>query len=165
MLLKWFLQRSRLDSYDRKAQKAILRSIELYHTGNKWNMYRAIRMYNHIRKVYGCCFPPTITVGKNLYIAHAHGILIGKTAQIGDNCCIYPNALIVAKVEGDAERRRMGERRWHPKIGNNCMIGAGSLIVGPIEIGDNVTVAAGAIVTKDVPSNTLVINCNEIRYK
>ena len=106
-----------------------------------------------------------MTVGKNLYIAHAHGIHIGKTTIIGDNCRIYPNVMIVASVVGDSELRDKGETRWHPKIGNNCLLGAGSLISGRIEIGDDVIIAAGAIVTKDVPSHSVVKNTNEIRAK
>lgn len=151
-----------IETYDDVAAQHILRSIELYHKGGLFNITRAIRLYNRNRKRYGCCIPPRITIGNNLYIAHAHGILIGKTTIIGDNCKIYPNVLLVASIIGDRELREQGEKRWHPKIGNNCLLGAGSIVCGRIEIGDNVIVAAGAIVTKDVPSNSIVKNTNEI---
>ncbi|MBR1585445.1 MAG: serine acetyltransferase [Clostridia bacterium] len=154
-----------LGNYDRYVEGLIKKSIAVYHRGGKINRLRALRMYNKIRKNYGCCFPPRITVGKNLYIAHAHGIHVGKTAVIGDNCKIYPNVLIVASVVGDAQLRSKGAKRWHPKIGNDCLLGAGSIIMGPIEIGDDVIVGAGAIVTKNVPPHSVVKNTNEITPK
>lgn len=153
------------DNYDRKAERQIIKAIKIYHRGRTFDHIRALRLHNKNRKKYGCCFPPTITIGKNLYIAHAHGIHIGKTAIIGDNCKIYPNVLIVAAIKGDAKLRENGEKRWHAKIGNNCLLGAGSIICGRIEIGDDVLIAAGAIVTKDIPSHSIVMNTNEIRPK
>lgn len=154
-----------LENYDRHGERLIKKSIELYHRGGKFNRIRAMRLYNKIRKEYGCCFPPRIVVGKNLYIAHAHGIHIGKTTIIGDNCKIYPNVLVVASIIGDSELRSSGETRWHAKIGNNCLLGAGCIICGRINIGDDVTIAAGAVVTKDVPSHSIVKNVNDIRTK
>ena len=55
------------------------------------------------------------------------------------------------------------DKRRHAKIGNNCMLGAGCMLIGKIEIGDNVIIAAKAIVTKDVPPNSVVKNINEVR--
>lgn len=153
------------ENYDRKAERCLLKAVELYHKGGKINRIRAMRLYNKNRRNYGCIVHPRATIGKNFYIAHAHGIVVGKTAIIGDNCRIYPNALITAGVKGDSELRANGEKRWHAKIGNNCLIGAGSIICGRIEIGDDVIIAAGAIVTKDVPSHSVVKNTNEIRAK
>ena len=153
------------ENYDRRAERRIKKAMELYHRGGKLNRIRALRLHNRNRRDYCCCFPPRITVGKGLYIAHAHGIHVGKTAEIGDWCRIYPNAMIVASVVGDSELRAAGEKRWHPKIGSNCLIGAGCIIAGRIELGDDVTVAAGAVVTKDVPSHSVVKNTNEIRPK
>ncbi len=166
MILKALLSRMLgIENYDRKAERRIKKAIELYHKGGKLNRIRAIHLHNKNRKDYCCCFPPRITVGKNLYIAHAHGIHVGKTTEIGDNCRIYPNALIIASIVGDSDLRAGGEKRWHPKIGNDCLIGAGSLICGRITIGDDVLIAAGAIVTKDVPDHSVVKNTNEIRPK
>lgn len=100
-----------------------------------------------------------VPVGKRLYIAHAQSILIGKTSVIGNDCKIYPNVYIVAGLKDDDYRTGLRIRR-HPKIGNKCVIGCGAKIVGAIEIGNNVTIAAGAIVTKDVPDNTMVRGIN-----
>ncbi len=150
------------ENFDRKAERRIKKAIELYHKGGRINRIRAMRLHNKNRRDYGCCIPPRITVGDNLYIAHAQGIHVGKTTIIGNNCRIYPNALIIASVVGDSELRSGGETRWHPRIGDNCIIGAGSMLIGRLDIGDDVIVAAGAIVTKDVPSGCLVRNVNEI---
>ena len=150
--------------FDRLAEKLIKKSIYLYHKGDKFNFWRAIRIYNKIRKNYNCNIFPGISVGENLYIAHAHNVLIGKTTIIGNNCKFYPNSYIVAAVKGDEERWNNRERR-HAKIGNDCIIGNSALIIGPIEIGNDVTIAAGAIVTKNVPDHSVVKNTNEIRPK
>ncbi|MDO4803447.1 MAG: DapH/DapD/GlmU-related protein [Lachnospiraceae bacterium] len=153
------------ENYDRKVERLIKKSIALYHRGGKINRIRALRLHNYIRKNYNCCVPPRVTVGKNLYIAHGRGVNIGKTAIIGDNCRIYPECDIIASIVGDSELRAQGATRWHAKIGNDCIIGAHSVIIGPIEIGDDVTIGAGAIVTKDVPPHSVVINTNQIRAK
>lgn len=150
--------------FDIKASKMIKKSIEIYHRGGKINYWRSRKLYNKIRKNFGCNVPPEITIGKNLYIAHSHNIILGRTTIIGDDCKIYPNVIVAAALKGDEERWQNGERR-HAKIGNNCILGANSIIVGPISIGDNVIIAAGAIVTKDVPSNSIVKNTNEITIR
>lgn len=150
--------------FDRVAEKQVKKSIELFHKRGKINFWRSIRLYNKIRSKYNCNIYPGIEVGENLYIAHSHNVLIGRTAIIGNNCKIYPNSYIIAAVKGDELRWSKRERR-HAKIGDNCIIGNSALIIGPITIGDNVTIGAGAIVTKDVPSNTVVKNTNEFRKK
>jgi Serine acetyltransferase len=74
-----------------------------------------------------------------------HGIYISRYASIGNNCRIYQNVTI-------------GEvNRIAPSIGDNCLIGAGAVIIGNIRIGDNVKIGAGAVVSKDVPDNCTVI--------
>lgn len=152
-------------NYDRRGEYLIKKSIALYHKGGKINRLRALRLYNHIRKNFNCAVSPKITIGKNLYIGHAHGVNIGRTTVIGDNCRIYPSVEIAAAVIGDTAMRKQGETRWHPKIGNDVFIGTGALIIGRIEIGDDVLIAAGATVTKDVPPHSVVKNVNEIRPK
>ena len=153
------------DNVDRKAERRIKKSNELYHKGGKINRLRANRLFNRNLRDFSCYISPRATIGRNLYIAHPIGIVIGKTAIIGDNCRIYPYAFIAAKIVGDKELRASGETRWHAKIGNNCMLGAGCMIIGRIEIGDNVTIAARAMVTKDVPPNSVVTDVNKIRPK
>ena len=150
--------------YDRIAEKKIKKSIALWHSGLLINKIRSMFMYNRIRREYGCSINPRIIVGKNLYISHAHNIIIGQTAEIGDDCRVYPGAKVIARVKGDKELAYK-EMRRHPRIGNNCLLGADCLVIGPITIGDNVSVGAGAIVTKDVPDNCTVIGINKIIHR
>lgn len=150
--------------YDRIVERKIIKSIRLWNSGNIVKQVCSMFLYNTIRKKYGCSINPRIKVGDNFYISHAQDIVIGQTSEIGDNCRIYPGVKVIAKVKGDVELVAKGMRR-HPKIGNDCMLGADCIIIGPINIGNNVTVAAGAIVTKDVPDNCIVVGTNIIKEK
>lgn len=151
-------------NFDREAERLIQKSIRLYKSGNKVNKLRAQRIYNKICRDFNCAFPPYVEYGEGLYVSHSHGIVIGRTAIIGKRCKIYPHCTIIAALKGDEERKKTGQRR-HAKIGDDCILGCKSTIIGPINIGDDVTIAAGAIVTKDVPSHTVVKNVNEFRAK
>lgn len=155
-LIKRFLG---IYNFDRLAEKEVKKSIEIYHKGGKFNYWRSIRKYNKIRRKYNCDIYPGIKFGKNNYIAHPNNIHIGKTAEIGNNNKIYPNCILGAALKNDDFLNKNNMRR-HPKIMNNCIIGAGAILVGPITIGNNVIIGAGSIVTKDVPDNTTVIGIN-----
>ena len=150
--------------YDRKGEYLIYRSIELYHKGGRFNRFRAMRLYNRIRKTYCCNVWPGIELGGGAYIAHAHDVCIGKTAVIGNNCRFYPHCDITAGVVHDRELISEGQRR-HAKIGNDCLLGNGAVIVGAVNVGNDVTIGAGALVTKDVPSHTVVKGVNSFRPK
>lgn len=75
-----------------------------------------------------------------------HGIFVSRFAVIGKNCCIYQNVTI-----GEVNRKA-------PAIGNNCLIGAGAIIIGDIKIGNNVKIGAGAVVTSNIPDNCTVVS-------
>ncbi len=75
-----------------------------------------------------------------------HGIFISRYAAIGANCRIYQNVTI-----GEVERKA-------PTVGNNCLIGAGAVLIGGISIGDNVKIGAGAVVCTDIPDNCTVVS-------
>ncbi len=92
---------------------------------------------------------PGASIGKNLFIDHGCGIVIGETCIIKDNCTIY-HSVTLGGTGKDKYKR-------HPNIGNNVMIGAGSIILGPINIGDNVKIGAGSVVVKDIKDNTTFI--------
>ena len=92
---------------------------------------------------------------------HAVGIVIGQTAQIGDDVKIFPNVVIGAKYSSSGNPTG----RSHAVIGDGCLLGANSVILGGITLGKNVTVAAGAVVDIDVPDNSLVCGHNVIRPK
>lgn len=100
---------------------------------------------------------PGAKIGKNLFIDHGCGIVIGETCVIGDNCTIYHSVTLGGTGKDKFKR--------HPNVGCNVMIGAGAKILGPINIGDNVKIGAGSVVVKDVKSNTTVIGnyANELK--
>lgn len=153
----------RFFEYDRIAERKIIKSIRLWN-GGVISKIHSMFLYNRIRKVYGCSINPRIRLGEDFYISHAQDIVIGQTSEIGDRCRVYPGAKVIAKVEGDMELIKKGMRR-HPKIGNDCILGADCIVIGPINVGNNVTIAAGAICTKDVPDNCMVIGINIIKVK
>ena len=92
---------------------------------------------------------PGATIGRRLVIDHGTGIVIGETTEIGDDVLIYQGVTL------GGTGKDVGKR--HPTIGNRVMISAGSKVLGPITIGDDSRVAAGAVVLKDVPPNSTVV--------
>ncbi len=103
--------------------------------------YKTARMINYISRVLtGADIHPGAIVGKNFFIDHATGVVIGETAEIGDNVSIY-QGVTLGGIATEKKKR-------HPTIGNNVVIGAGATILGPITIGDNVRVGAGSVVVK-----------------
>jgi len=108
------------------------------------------RYLSHIsRQITGIEIHPGAEIGKDFFIDHGSGTVIGETAEIGDNVTIYQNVSL-GGTSLKAEKR-------HPTIGNNVVIGAGAKLLGPIKVGDNVRVGANSVVTKDVPSNSVVV--------
>ncbi len=139
---------------NRKANKAVLRANALWHTGNRFKRLWAMWLHDRNIKRYGCEIYPQAIIGKGLYIPHTVGIVVGNTAVLGENCVIFPNVVFGAKYS-PGKKNPSGRR--HAKVGDNCVFGANSSIIGDITIGNNVTVGAGAVVTKDVPDNTVVV--------
>ena len=150
--------------FDRAGENAVKKSIKLWHKGGWFNHALARHQWNVIRKKYSCDIFPGITVGKGLRIEHPMWICLGKTTILGDNVRIYNNVSIVAKVVGDEQRIINNERR-HAIIGNNVILGSGCTIIGPVSIGDNCIIGARAIVTHDIPPNSVVIGTNLVRPK
>ena len=92
---------------------------------------------------------PGATIGKGFFIDHGMGVVIGETAEVGDNCLLY-HGVTLGGVSLEKKKR-------HPTLGNNVVVGAGAKILGAIMLGDNVQVGANAVVLKDVPSNSVVV--------
>ena len=92
---------------------------------------------------------PGAQIGKRLFIDHGMGIVIGETAEVGDNCTIYHGSTLGGTGKDKNKR--------HPTIGNNVLVGAGAKILGPILIGDNVKIGAGAVVLNNIKANTTVV--------
>lgn len=92
---------------------------------------------------------PGATIGRRVCIDHGHGIVIGETTEIGDDVMIYQGVTL------GGTGKDIGKR--HPTIESGVMIGAGAKVLGPITIGRNAKVAAGAVVVKDVEANCTVV--------
>lgn len=92
---------------------------------------------------------PGATVGQRFFIDHGAGVVIGETAEIGDDVTLYHGVTL-----GGTSWSR-GKR--HPTLGNGVLVGAGAKILGPISLGDNVRVGANSVVVKDVPANRTVV--------
>ncbi|MGI1658350.1 MAG: serine O-acetyltransferase [Desulfitobacterium sp.] len=92
---------------------------------------------------------PGAKIGQGLFIDHGMGVVIGETAEVGDNVTIYQGVTL------GGTGKEKGKR--HPTIGNNVFIGSGAKILGSVKIGDNVKIGAGSVVTKPVPGNTTVV--------
>ena len=92
---------------------------------------------------------PGATIGKGLVIDHGAGVVIGETAEIGDNCTLYQGVTL------GGTGKDVGKR--HPTLGDNVMIGAGAKVLGPLTIGDNAKIAAGAVVLSDIPADSTAV--------
>lgn len=106
-------------------------------------------LYKLVQIITGISLPCEVNIGRNFIIDHFGGIVINGYTEFGDNCRIRTGVVIGIK--------HVGETRA-PKIGNNVDIGAGAKILGDITIGDNVLIGANTVVTKNVPSNSVVTN-------
>ena len=99
---------------------------------------------------------PGAKIGKNLFIDHGMGVVIGETSEIGDNVTIYHAVTLGGSSPSiDSERQRHEKR--HPTIGNDVVVGSGAQIIGPIKIGNGARIAANAVVVKDVDDNATMV--------
>lgn len=153
-----------ISNYDRKVERKFWKMRHIYEKGGWLNRKRAKRMENKLIEKYQMKIPCTVKIGKNFQIRHPMGIRIGPTAEIGDNCKVYPFFDAMAAVKGDNDLIKNHIRR-HAKIGNDCHLGSKATIIGPVNIGDDVLIAACAIITKDVPSHSVVKGLNQVRPK
>jgi serine O-acetyltransferase len=92
---------------------------------------------------------PGARIGRRFFIDHGAGVVVGETAEIGENVTLYQGVTL------GGTGKEKGKR--HPTIGNNVVVGAGAIILGAIHIGDNARVGAGSVVTKSVPPDTTVV--------
>ena len=99
---------------------------------------------------------PNAKIGKNLFIDHGMGVVIGETSDIGDNVTIYHMATlggIAPSINSDNQRNV----KRHPTIKENVVVGSGAQILGPVVVGKNAKIGANAVVTKDVPENAVMV--------
>ncbi|OPZ92340.1 MAG: Serine acetyltransferase [Firmicutes bacterium ADurb.Bin419] len=122
----------------------------LSHWFYKHKLFFIARMISQIaRFLTGVEIHPGAVIGRGLFIDHGMGIVIGETAEIGDNCTIYHNVTLGGTGKDTGKR--------HPTIGNNVLISAGAKILGPFKVGDNSRIGANAVVLNEVEPNTTVV--------
>ncbi len=92
---------------------------------------------------------PGATIGEGFFIDHGTGVVIGETTVIGKNCSIFQNATLGGTGKDTGKR--------HPTLGDNVMVSAGAMVLGPILVGDNSKIGAGSVVLSEVPSNCTVV--------
>ena len=108
---------------------------------------RAISNFN--RFLTGIEIHPGATIGKGLFIDHGMGVVIGETAEIGDNVLLYQGVTLGGTS--------LEKKKRHPTIGSNVVIGAGAKVLGAFEVGEGSYVGAGSVVTKPVPPHATVV--------
>ena len=99
---------------------------------------------------------PNAKIGKNLFIDHGMGVVIGETSDIGDNVTIYHMATlggIAPSINSDNQRNI----KRHPTLKENVVVGSGAQILEPVVVGKNSKIGANAVVTKDVPENAVMV--------
>ena len=112
--------------------------------------YFSARAVSQLAKfITGIEIHPGAKIGKGLVIDHGTGVVIGETAEIGDNCTLYQGVTLGGTGKDTGKR--------HPTLGNNVMIGAGATVLGPFRIGDNAKIAAGAVVLEEIPANATAV--------
>ncbi|GAB6085528.1 serine O-acetyltransferase [Alkaliphilus crotonatoxidans] len=108
------------------------------------------RIISNISRFFtGIEIHPGATIGRRLFIDHGTGVVIGETAEVGDNVTIYQGATL------GGTGKEKGKR--HPTIGNNVVISCGAKVLGPFKVGDNSKIGAGSVVLKEVPPNCTVV--------
>lgn len=108
------------------------------------------RFLSHIsRFLTGIEIHPGATIGRRFFIDHGMGVVIGETAEIGNDVLLY-QGVVLGGVSREHKKR-------HPTVGNNVVIGAGATLLGPIKIGNSAKIGAGSVVINDVPENATVV--------
>ena len=99
---------------------------------------------------------PKAEIGKNFFIDHGMGVVIGETSEIGDNVTIY-HAATLGGISPSIKSDKQRDVKRHPTLKNNVVVGSGAQVLGPIIVGENAKIGANAVVTKDVPANAVMV--------
>ncbi|MDS4030149.1 MAG: serine O-acetyltransferase [Candidatus Contendobacter sp.] len=118
----------------------------LWNLGLKW-LARFLSAVT--RWLTGIEIHPGARVGRRFFIDHGMGVVIGETAEIGDDCTLYQGVTLGGTSWNKGKR--------HPTLGNNVVIGAGAKVLGPFKVGDNARIGSNSVVIKEVPANATVV--------
>ena len=118
----------------------------LWKLGIKW----LARFFSTMtRWLTGIEIHPGAKIGRRFFIDHGMGVVIGETAEIGDDCTLYQGVTLGGTSWNKGKR--------HPTLGNNVVIGAGAKVLGPFKVGDNARIGSNSVVIKEVPANATVV--------
>ena len=116
----------------------------------RWRLYFLGRLVSHLNRfLTGIEIHPGARIGKRFFIDHGAGVVIGETAEIGDDVIMYQGVVL-----GGTTREK---RKRHPTIGNRVVVGATSVLLGPITVGDGARIGAHSVVIHSVPPETTVV--------
>ncbi|MDE6797496.1 MAG: serine O-acetyltransferase, partial [Ruminococcus sp.] len=114
------------------------------------NMFTFARMISqHSSRKTVIEIHPGAEIGRGLFIDHGMGVVIGETAVIGDNCLLYQGVTLGGTGKDKGKR--------HPTLGHNVLVGAGAKVLGPFKVGNNVKIAANAVVLNEIPDNCTAV--------
>jgi len=99
---------------------------------------------------------PAANIGKNFFIDHGMGVVVGETSDIGDNVTLYHSVTLGGISPSIKSEEQRGTKR-HPTLKNNVVVGSGAQVLGPVIVGENARIGANAVVTKDVPENGIMV--------
>ena len=123
-----------------------------WNVGLKW----LARFISHFsRWVTGIEIHPGATIGRRFFIDHGMGVVIGETAEIGDDCTLYHGVTLGGTSWNKGKR--------HPTLGNNVVIGAGAKVLGPVTVSDNARIGSNSVVVKDVEEGATWSACLRMR--
>jgi serine O-acetyltransferase len=118
----------------------------LWNMGLKW----LARFFSHVtRWLTGIEIHPGAIIGRRFFIDHGMGVVIGESAEIGDDCTLYHGVTLGGTTWQKGKR--------HPTLMNNVVVGAGAKVLGPIKVGNGVRIGSNAVITKDVPDGGTVV--------
>ena len=108
------------------------------------------RLLSHINRfLTGIEIHPGAKIGRRFFIDHGAGVVIGETAEIGDDALMYQGVVLGGTT--------LGKKKRHPTIGNNVVIGTGAVVLGSITVGDGARIGSGSVVVKSVPPGATVV--------
>ena len=126
----------------------------IFHRVSHWLWTHHLRFLGRLnsqiaRRWTGIEIHPGAKIGRRLVMDHGMGIVIGETAEVGDDCLIYHGVTLGGTGKDSGKR--------HPTIGNNVMIACGAKVLGPFRVGDNARIAANAVVLREVPDDATAV--------
>lgn len=127
-----------------------VRCYRIAHWLYKKRLFTPARMLSQwARSRTGIEIHPGAEIGRGLFIDHGMGVVIGETAVIGDNCLLYQGVTLGGTGKDKGKR--------HPTLGNNVLVGSGAKVLGPFRVGNNVKIAANAVVLSAIPDNCTAV--------